>query len=145
MNTMLAIPVWNDRVSSTFDFARRVLVVEVDGKWEVSRHEIHFADLPVDRKARKLRDLGVQVVICGVVSDALADAVVQAGIRIIPYVSGEVESVLDAELRGSLAESCFLQPGCPPGARRRWRQRGGHCHGRGREPETRGIGRKVSD
>jgi len=132
MNTTLAIPVWNDRVSTTFDFARKLLVVEADGEREVSRKEVPLGDEPVERKARRIRDLAVQVVLCGAISRPFAEAVSQAGIRVIPYVSGEVDSVLAAHLCGRLAEPRFLQPGRGPGARGRWRHRAGGCSGRGR-------------
>ena len=131
MSITLAIPVWNDQVSTTFDFARKLLVVEANGEREVSRREIPLGDETVDRKARRIRGLGAQVVLCGAVSESLARAVSQTGIQIIPYVSGEADSVLAAYLCGRLAEPRFLQPGCRPGARRRWRHRGGFCWGRG--------------
>ena len=121
MNTTLGIPVWDDQVSTTFDFARKLLIVAAEGEREVSRKEAVLGDEPVDRKARKLRDLGVQVVLCGAVSQPLAQAVFQVGIRIVPYISGQVDDVLGAYLCGRLSEPRFMQPGCRPGARKRWR------------------------
>jgi len=124
VSTTLAIPVWEDQVSTAFDFARKLLVVEADGKREVSRREVPLGDEPVERKARRIRDLAVQVVICGAISQPLAQAVSQAGIEIIPYVSGQVDSVLAAYLCERLADPRFLQPGSRPGARKRWQHRG---------------------
>jgi len=129
VSTTLAIPVWNDHVSTTFDFAGRLLVVEADGEREVSRREVALGDESAERKARRIRDLAVQVVLCGAISQPLSRAVSQAGIQVIPYVAGEVDNVLAAYLCGRLAEPRFLQPGCRPGARRRWRHRGGFCGG----------------
>ena len=129
MNTTLAIPVWDDQVSTTFDFARKLLIVAAAGEREVSRKEAVLGDEPVDRKARKIRDLGVQVVLCGAVSQPLARAVLQAGIRIVPYISGQVDDVLGAYLCGRLSEPRFIQPGCRPGARKRWQHRRGFCGG----------------
>ncbi len=39
MNTIIAIPVWEDQVSTTFDFARKLLLVEAVGERELSRRE----------------------------------------------------------------------------------------------------------
>lgn len=127
MMTTVAIPVWEGEVSTTFDFARKLLVVEVDGGREISRKEVILGDEFVERKARIMRDLAVEVVVCGAISQPLAQAVSQAGIRIIPYVCGHSTMVLGAYLCGRLAEPQFLQPGCRPGARRRWRHGGGFC------------------
>jgi len=128
VKTTLAIPVWNDQVSTTLDFARALVLVEVEGGREVSRKELALGDEPAGRKARKIRDLGVGVVLCGAVSQPLAQAVSQAGVQIIPYISGPVDDVLGAYLCGRLSEPRFMQPGCRPGARRRWRHGcGGGC------------------
>jgi predicted Fe-Mo cluster-binding NifX family protein len=132
MNTTVAIPVWEGKVSTTFDFARKLLVVEADGGREISRKEVPLGDEFVERKARIMRDLAVQVVICGAISQPLAHAVSQTGIRIVPYVCGEANMVLAAYLCGRLTEPKFLQPGCRPGARRRWRH-GCDCRGRNRQ------------
>jgi predicted Fe-Mo cluster-binding NifX family protein len=125
VSTHLGIPVWEDQVSTTLDFARTLLVVEVAGGREVSRQEAQLGNMPVERKARLIRDRGVGIVLCGAVSEPLARAVCRAGIQLIPHVSGRVDDVVAAYLRGQLAEPRFLQPGCGPAARRRWRRRGG--------------------
>ena len=130
--TTVAIPVWEGQVSTTFDFARKLLVVETDGGREISRKEVALGDESVENKARVMRILAVQVVLCGAISQPLAQAVSQAGIHIVPYVCGEANTVLAAYLCGRLSEPQFLQPGCRPGARRRWRHGGGFC-GRNRQ------------
>jgi len=127
VKTTLAIPVWDDQVSTTFDFARKLLIVEANGEREVSRKEVALGDEPVERKARRIRDLAVQVVLCGAISQPLARAVSQAGVEVIPYVAGQVDNVLAAYLCGQLAQPRFLQPGCRPGARSRWRHQRGGC------------------
>jgi predicted Fe-Mo cluster-binding NifX family protein len=127
----IAVPIWEGRVSTTFDFARRALVVDADGTREVGRHEASLPDEAPPRRAGRLRALGVEAVLCGAVSRPLALAVRQAGIELIPFVAGPVDAVLEAYLGGRLADTRFLQPGCVPGARRRWRRRGGCRGGRG--------------
>jgi len=136
MNTTLAIPVWDDRVATTFDFARRLLVVEVDGRREVSRKEVTLGDGPVEAKARRIRDLAVQTLVCGAISRPLAQFAAQAGVVVFPFVAGRVDAVLAAYLCGRLSDPRFLQPGCRPGARRRWRHRTGFYGGNGKWRET---------
>jgi predicted Fe-Mo cluster-binding NifX family protein len=146
MNTTVAIPVWEGQVSTTFDFARKLLVVEVDRGRELSRKEVLLRDEPVRGKARTLQDQAVQIVLCGAVSQPLAQAISQIGIQIIPYVSGPVDRVLAGYLCGRLAEPCFLQPGCRPAARRRWRHQGGCCGNeanRGNEPQITQISKET--
>lgn len=130
VQTKLAIPVWQDRVSTTVDFARRILIVETDGKREIARKEILLDDGPPEIKARRIHNLGAHVLLCGAISQPLARLVSQAGVRIHPFVAGPVDDVLAAYLCGRLADPRFLQPGCCPAARRRWQHRGGRGGGR---------------
>ena len=131
MNTTLAIAVWDDRVSTTFDFARNLLIVEADGGREISRREVPLGDEPLDKKARRIQDLSVQVMLCGAISRPLAQAISRAGIQIIPFVTGQVDDVLAAYLCGRLTDPHFLQPGCRPGARKQWSHRCGFYSGDG--------------
>jgi predicted Fe-Mo cluster-binding NifX family protein len=121
MSTTVAIPVWNDQVSTTFDFARRLLVAETEGGRELSRKEVALGDGSDAMIVRTMRDMEVEVLLCGAISRPLAGTVSRVGIRIVPYVSGPVDDILAAYLCGRLTEPRFLQPGCCSGARRRWR------------------------
>lgn len=109
------------RVSTTFDFARRILLVEAEGAREVARGEMRLRNEAPGRKARALRDAGVRVVICGAVSRSLARAVAQSGIGLFPLVTGAAEEVLAAYLGGRLDDPRFLLPGTTPDQKQQWR------------------------
>ena len=128
VKTRLAIPTWEDAVSTVFDFAARLLIVELEDNREVSRTEIPLPAEPPISRGRRLSQLGVSVLICGAISQTLAAVVAGMGIQIIPFVSGPVDTVLPAYLSGQLINGRFLLPGYLPGARRRWR-RGRGFHG----------------
>ena len=130
VETRLAIPVWQETVSTVFDFSRRVLLIDVEGNREISRRDTSLPDEPALQRAARLSRLGVQVVVCGAISQPLAWFVTQAGIRLVPFVSGPVDEVLAAYLCGRLADPRFLLPGSPPTARRRWRLGRGFRGGR---------------
>ena len=123
----IAIAVWQSRVSPVFDVAGRLLVVEAESGRETSRTEETIAEPFLPRKVRRLRELGVNVLICGAISRPLAAMIAQAGIAVIPWIAGEVDQVLKGYLDGQLPDPRFLMPGCGRG--HRWRRRG-HRHGR---------------
>lgn len=132
MKTRLAVSVWDDRVATTLDFAEDLLVVEVEKGQEVSRERTQVSETSVEGKARRIRDLAVEVVLCGAISQPLSRALNRSGIEVIPYVSGSVDEVIAAFLCDRLFEPRFLQPGSRSGARRRWRH--GHAfHGSSRQ------------
>jgi predicted Fe-Mo cluster-binding NifX family protein len=127
MMTTVVIPIWEDQVSTTFDFSERLLIVEMESGREISRREIGQAGSSIAARVADIKNNGGQVLLCGAVSRPLAQAVLREGIQVIPFVSGDIDSVLAAYLCGKLTDPCFLQPGCCSGARRRWR----HGNGRG--------------
>ena len=114
----IAIPVWQGRISPVFDSSRRILLLEVEAGRVLARSEAPIGgELPQER-ARQLSDLGAEVLVCGAISRPLAELVAQAGIRLIPFIAGEVEEILRAYLEGRLQSAEFLMPGCC-GERRR--------------------------
>ncbi|MBT3294628.1 MAG: hypothetical protein HN919_00435 [Verrucomicrobia bacterium] len=121
MKTTVAISAWKDHVSTTCDFAERLVVVELDQGRELSRQEIVLSEEPATKRAKRIHELGISVLLCGSISKPLAESVTNRGVQLIPYVSGLVDEVLGAYLCGQLTRPRFLQPGCRSGARRRWR------------------------
>jgi len=108
----VALTVWENRISPLFDCARMLLIVEIVDRTETSRHfESFHYESPFSR-AVKLSDMKIEVLICGAVSSQFANIIETYGIRIIPFVAGAVDEVLDAYLARGLCDSRFLMPGC---------------------------------
>lgn len=118
----VAIPTWNARVSPVFDVAKRLLVVELEGDREVSREEAAIEETQLMARAKRVTQLGVDVLICGAISMPLEAMLASAGARIIPHTCGPVENVLRAFVSGRLTDRAFLMPGCC-GRRPRFRRR----------------------
>jgi predicted Fe-Mo cluster-binding NifX family protein len=64
-----------------------------------------------------LRELGIEVLICGAISAGLKEMLQQTGIRVMSEICGEIEPVLAAYKTGRLSTREFLMPGC---CARRW-------------------------
>jgi len=107
----IAIPQWQSRVSPVFDVACTFLMIEfADGREQRREISSHPAGESFNR-VRLLHELGVQVLICGAVSQPLESALVSAGIQVIPHICGVVDDVLKAFIHGYLDREEFLQPG----------------------------------
>lgn len=119
----LAMPVSSGRVSSAFDFARRLLVVEYGDSREIDRRELVLEEEPPLSRARRLVALGANTLICGAISRSVAERLAAGGIDIIPFVSGPVEKVLAAYLAGNLESTAFLMSGSTLEERAQWRSR----------------------
>lgn len=119
----IAVPIWNGRVSSAFDFSHSLLLVEVEGGTESGRSEVALPARSIAEKANQLKSLDVDLLICGAISRPLASLVASSGIRILPYVVGQVDEILAAYLNDRLFQPQFVLPGAWPGARNGFRRR----------------------
>jgi len=117
----LAIAKWGDRVGTTLDFANQFLVVELWAGKVIRRREISLKSRAPGEVALLLARLKVTDVICGAISRLLFQNLETKGMQVIPFVSGHVAEVLLAFEKGALDEGSFLMAGCPPDARRNWR------------------------
>lgn len=122
----VAIPTWSGRVSPVFDVAKRLLLVDLDGEAEAGRQEAAMVETELGARARRVAQLGVDVLIAGAISAPLEAMLVSSGVRVIPHTCGPTEEVLRAFARGRLPDEAFLMPGC---CRRRRRFRGGRRGG----------------
>jgi len=148
----VALTEWQGRVSPVLDTARALLIAEVDGGTPTVFHRDAFTSDVPQEMAAQLRALGIELLVCGAVSQPLAECISSTGIRIIPFVSGDIEEVLQAVTARRIPDPAFSMPGC--GCRRRagmgrrmtrgrGQGRGRNCGGSGRGQE-RGRGRNQT-
>jgi len=121
----IAIPVWQGNVSSVFDFAHKLLLVELENGIEKSRQEVLLTEQSGQERAAKLRQLNVGVLICGAISRPLAFMLSSSGIEVLPFVTGSTQQILDAYRLGQLYQPQYALPGFWEGARRCFRRRRG--------------------
>ena len=111
----LALSVWENRISPVFDCAQTLLVVDMNRGMVSGKSVEPFGDESPFFRATRLSELGVEVLICGAVSDAFANIIETYGIRILSFIAGGVDEVLHAYLTGGLHNAKFRMPGCGKG------------------------------
>jgi predicted Fe-Mo cluster-binding NifX family protein len=119
----VALPVWQGQVSSVFDFAHKLLVIELKNGGETDSQEIVLVEQSGPERAATLKQLGVGVLICGAISRPLAEMINGSGIQVLPFVKGSVEQIMNAYKTGQLSQPQYTMPGFWPGARRSFRRR----------------------
>lgn len=88
-----------------------------------------------DQLADCLKEMGVDVLLCAAVSQALIRSLERCGVRVHPHLCGEVDVLLRAFLEGSVNRAEFRMPGC-------WgRHVNGRCCRRRGGGRQRGVGR----
>ena len=119
----VALPVWQGQVSSVFDFAHKLLVIELKNGGETDRQEIVLVEQSGPERAALLKQFGVGVLICGAISRPLAEMINGSGIQVLPFVKGSAEQIINAFKTGQLSQPQYTMPGFWPGARRSFRRR----------------------
>jgi predicted Fe-Mo cluster-binding NifX family protein len=112
----LAVAVWDSEVSPVFDFSHRIIVVQCDEAHEKARSRYELPDESMSSRAERLRELGVNVLICGAISNPLAKMLRGLDIVLIPWKCGPVEDVLLAYFSGTLEDPRFSMPGVSNGS-----------------------------
>jgi len=111
-NMKVAIPLWQKRVSPVFDEATRILIVDIfNGREENRQTEGLLIHNPYER-ARMLLNLGVELLICGMISQVQMTVLNTVGIQIIPHICGTLDEVIAAFLDGRIESGAMLMPGC---------------------------------
>jgi len=124
----VAMTTWNGRISPVCDVARQVLILDIEDGRVTARHEETLPGTEPHDQAVRLTALGLQMLICGAISEPMADLLAARSIRVIPFTAGATEEVLAAWQSGRLTSPAMSMPGCC--ARRRCH--GGRSGGRGR-------------
>ncbi len=118
-----AFAAWQERIAPVFDVARHLLLVDVAAGAIVTQARAEFTDASPAVRALRLSEWGVDDLVCGAISRPLAVMVSGQGIRLIPFVTGPLDEVVQAWLRGGLAGERFTMPGCCGRPRGRGRRR----------------------
>ena len=118
----VAIPTWSGRVSPVFDAAKCLTMAEIDGGALVGREQVAIDEIDPAARARRVKQLGVDVLICCGISGPLEALLASTGVWVIPQTCGPADDVLRAFATGRLTDRAFLMPGCR-GRRRRFRER----------------------
>lgn len=119
----VAFTIWNGRISPVFDTARELLLLELEDDRIVSETHEQLPDADAARCVAKLHDLGISTLVCGAISRPMADMLAACGIRLMPFVAGDIMAVVAAYRNRQLPNATFMMPGCcTPGRRRMGRR-----------------------
>jgi predicted Fe-Mo cluster-binding NifX family protein len=122
----LALSVFKDCISTVFDSADQLLIVEADTANPDKRTLLKFVATDPAARAAELKNRGVDVLICGAISRPMQALIMAQGIIVHPFVRGEVHAIITAYRNNTLGLPVFSLPGC-----RRRAMGAGLCRQRG--------------
>ncbi|RPJ06051.1 MAG: hypothetical protein EHM37_20550 [Deltaproteobacteria bacterium] len=106
-----AIPVFMGRVSPVLDTCTQLGLLEPDRKRKITCQTIPVKGKSIFERADEIKKLGVLVVICGAVSDALYNLLKESNIDLVCGITGDIEEVIDAYRNRTLTQARFRMPG----------------------------------
>lgn len=107
----IAIPIDGYSIAPTFDFACQLLIVSYRNGKIIDKHKIDITEQLPPLRAARLKNLNINTLLCGAISNPLAAMVWHQGINIISGLSGNVEAVLKESLSGGNLMSRYTLPG----------------------------------
>lgn len=117
--TRIAFSLWNERIAPVFDVAKNLWIVDaIEGKIVGQTGRRFSGDDPQERSMR-LATLQVEQLVCGAITRSSFDALTERGIKVVSFVAGDIEQVLQAWLSGRLNDGHLAMPGCNRGKRHR--------------------------
>lgn len=109
---IIAVSVWNGRVSPVFDVAQNLLLIDRRGAGEANRCTLSIAGLSPLVIVETLKSKRVEMVICGAISEDFLRNLTVSGIRVEPWICGNTEEIIQALLQNKLFDQCHHMPGC---------------------------------
>lgn len=135
----VALTVWENRISPVFDVAHDLMIVNIDNGKVADKRYVSFDPDRISSLLTILEDRNVDCLICGAISEAPARMIVDSGIRLIPFITGNLNLVLGYFAKGESIVPGFLMPGCGcprRGICGRQRRRAHGCANAGTPPDT---------
>jgi predicted Fe-Mo cluster-binding NifX family protein len=107
----IAATVWGARISPLFEVSERALLLTVENGRPIERSEVALPSGGWEAKLGFLRGLGVDTVLCGAMSRTVAERADALRLRVVSFLAGEIEEVLDAYLQDRLPSKRLTMPG----------------------------------
>lgn len=121
----IALTIWGERISPVFDAAHELMVVEIKSGKILEKRFYSFDPDRVGSLIDMLAHDRVTVMICGAISEMPAQMISESGIQLIPFISGNVDRILDTYAHENPLTPMFQMPGC--GRQRGICKQGGIC------------------
>lgn len=100
----LAISYWQNCIAPVFDVSENLLLIDIVNNQVTKSVSAGLDSVLPFMRAKKLSDLEVDVLICGAISQTLTMAVSGQDIKIISYVFGHWEDILQRYINGQLSD-----------------------------------------
>jgi predicted Fe-Mo cluster-binding NifX family protein len=96
------MPRFGELVAPCFEYSATITVFTIHKEKVVDQIDFCLQSTDILDRVRLLRDQQVETLICGGLEEHLEDMLQTNGVRVISWVSGSAEELLDSFMRGQL-------------------------------------------
>jgi len=122
---VVAIPVFGSRISPRFDCAITFLLVTIEnGEIQKKETVMIYEQNPIHTK-NNFKKLNVDLLVCAAINEFNYNMISDSGIKIIPWVTGTVDEIIELLLKNELKAGMTIFPD----GRKTWKK----CQGFGRK------------
>ena len=107
----IAISIDRNAVATVFDFGSKLELIDLDDSGIVNREIVDFDAKLSSLRAAQLKELFIDTVICGAISEPVAIMIQHSGIQLVSGITGGIDSVLQAYCSSTLQDPQYLLPG----------------------------------
>ena len=98
----IAIPIFKNRISNRLDCCENIILYFAERDQIKSCKTVHLVKENPVTKLNMLLELDVDVLICNGITSLYARKLNDSKIQVIPWISGEIQEVIDRYLKGDL-------------------------------------------
>lgn len=107
----VAIPTFQNRISPVLDSCRHMLLLDIENGNEMDRRNVYLGEMCLTERCGIFKNLDVAMVICGGISEILANMLKGSNIRLLNGIAGDIDDVITAFLEDDLDKPQFYMPG----------------------------------
>lgn len=109
---IIGLTIWGERISPVFDACHMLMVADIQEQKKISCRFEPFEPVIPLLLSEKLKELKIEVLICGAISIEPANLIESAGVKLISFISGKADTVLDSYISGEILTKKYIMPGC---------------------------------
>lgn len=107
-----AFPYWQYRLAPVFDTARQLLIVESEAGVIASENPVILSAEDPNEKVLRLVEFEIGSLVCGAISRSVFHMAIACGIRVIPFVAGDLDEIVRSWVAGKFIHESYAMPGC---------------------------------
>lgn len=108
----LALATYQNRIASLFESSDKFIIIQSPSYDVKNSTSIVISNNSPNELLQLLKNNNVKILICGAISGCVRQLLEAQNIRVIPWITGDIQGVVEAFRSNQLFSPSFIMPGC---------------------------------